>query len=251
MPWLADKTMVPSALPCTVGPPEARIAMSESVNQKERRATGRFSARSLIAPVVILVLLAAMALNTKFVSATDDQEANKAFSAAEWAAENYEPVVVPWIEQNAVDAPDLFDAIAADVDAAGEEYGARPSATSAWAFPVQFTGVAGEVQPINGQMAVEIEGMPADAQVFVQMGPAISGSALRDVTGEVEFGMFTNQTEYQTVGLELNNLAKAAVLDGIDAASLAGKTITVEGAFGYASASPNKWLVVPVRLEVE
>lgn len=205
--------------------------------------------RAQIAGTVALVALAAaMVANTTFL----DPEAAQAsggekFDAATYAAGNYEAEIVPWIEENAVSATDLATAIGEDLDAAGEEFGGRSGATNAWAFPVTFTGVAGEVNPDNGLLPVEVEGMPEDVDLLVQTGPAMSGSALRDVTGEISFGMFTNQIEFQSVGVQLNEMAKQSVLASLDAASLDGQTVTVTGAF--SAGNPAAWIVAPIAFE--
>lgn len=216
-----------------------------STPAKKRLRTGR-----IVGIVVVIAVLAGMFLNTKFISGDVDAAGKQTFSATEWANEHYGDIIEPWIVENAQDAAELRGAIAADVNAAGEEFGGRSGATSAWAFPVKFTGVAGAVNAINGQMVVAVEGLPAEMEVLVQTGPAISGQALRDVTSQVEFGMFTNQIEFQTVAVELNNKVRELVLADVDAAALSGKTVNVVGTFSYSSASPNKWLVVPVKFEV-
>jgi len=193
-----------------------------------------------------IVLLVAMALGTRVVSADDPSSGGaEQFSAAEFASENYADMIKPAIIENAVPAEELAAAIAADPDAAGEEYGGRDG-QSAWAFPVELTGVAGEADPVNGQLPVAVEGV-GDVQVFVQMGAVVNGSALRDVTGEVSFEDFTNQIEFQSVSAELNNMVKADVLADIDPASLNGQTITVVGAFSLVN--PAAWIVTPVQVE--
>ena len=42
----------------------------------------------------------------------------------------------------------------------------------------------------------------------MQTGPAINGTDLRDAPGEIKFGQFTNQIEYQNAGAALNNAMK-------------------------------------------
>ena len=65
----------------------------------------------------------------------------------------------------------------------------------------------------------------------MQTGPAINGTDLRDATGEIKFGEFKNQIEYQNAGSAINNAMKKQVLAGIDTSALPGKTISVVGAF--------------------
>ena len=90
---------------------------------------------------------------------------------------------------------------------------------------------------------------PTDVKIRVQTGPAINGTELRDATGTVQFGQFTNQIEYQNAGSALNNEMKQSVLAAIDTNALAGKTVNVVGAFRLIN--PKSWLVTPVRLEVQ
>ncbi len=68
-------------------------------------------------------------------------------------------------------------------------------------------------------------------QVRVQTGPAIMGTDLRDATGTIAFGQFTNQIEYQNAGSALNKQMKNDVLSKVDTTNLTGKTVSVVGVF--------------------
>ena len=114
-------------------------------------------------------------------------------------------------------------------------------------FPVKFTGVVGEGK--SGIYNVAVDGLPARRKIRVQTGPAINGTDLRDATGEIKFGDFKNQIEYQNAGAAINNAMKEAVLAGIDTARLTGKTVSVIGAFTLVN--PKNWLVTPVEIAVQ
>ncbi len=133
----------------------------------------------------------------------------------------------------------------ADKKAAGEKYGVATSVGPV--IPVKFTGVAGEHKA--NYNTVTVEGLPAELSVRVQTGPALNGTDLRDATGQIEFGQFKNQIEYQDAGSAINNEVKKVVLAGIDPAALNGKTVTVIGAFKLVN--PKNWIVTPVRLDVK
>jgi predicted lipoprotein len=135
--------------------------------------------------------------------------------------------------------------VLADKKAAGEKYG-TPATTGA-IMMVRLTGVAGEVKA--GVYTLAVEGMPADIKVRLQTGPAINGTDLRDAPGDIEFGAFKNQIEYQDAGAGINRAMKAAVLDGIDTANLAGKTVEVVGAFRLVN--PKNWMITPVSVVVK
>ncbi|WEO76866.1 DUF2291 domain-containing protein [Cryobacterium sp. SO2] len=195
--------------------------------------------------VAIVIVVVAAALSVKVVS-LEDAAASAAggFDPASYAADRFESEVVPQIEDEAIDLATLLG----DLNGGGDEadFGNTSGSSSAYSFPVTFTGVAGT--PVGAILPVTVDGVPADVTVQVQIGPALNGAAIRDVTGTVSFNEFTNQLEYQTVATEFNNLVRETVLSGVDPAALAGTTVTVTGAF--TRVNPALVSVVPVSLEV-
>lgn len=110
-----------------------------------------------------------------------------------------------------------------------------------------FTGVVGEGQ--SGIYEVTVDGVPDDLLIRVQTGPAINGTDLRDATGDITFGQFTNQIDFQNAASALNDELKKTVLADVDTTNLTGKTIEVTGAFTLVN--PAAWLVTPVELSVQ
>ena len=208
-------------------------------------ARGRPGVRLLVVAAAILILLAAMALDTRIVkigSAADVQPG--AFSAAEFGKAEF-PKVQAAIDKRAVDAATIAAAIAKDQEAAAKEYGVEAGASPE--ISVKFTGVAGKAE--SGVYLVTVEGLPSTLIIRVQTGPAINGTDLRDATGTIAFGQFVNQIDYQNAGSALNKEMKKQVLSKVDAANLTGKTIAVVGAFKLIN--PSSWLVTPVKLGVQ
>ncbi|MEA3534572.1 DUF2291 family protein [Rhizobium sp. CC-YZS058] len=203
------------------------------------------SRRGLIAGVAGIVLLAAMAYDTRIVQIGSEHDVRQAvFSPEAFGAENF-PKIKADVEKRAVAAPELAAAIAADKKAAAEKYGVATSTGPV--FPVSFTATAGERK---GNAHVFSGGeLPADVVVRVQTGPAVNGTDLRDATGAIEFGQFTNQIEYQNAGSAINNQMKKDVLANAGADSLTGKTAKVVGVFKLIN--PKSWLITPVRLDVQ
>jgi predicted lipoprotein len=83
----------------------------------------------------------------------------------------------------------------------------------------------------------------------VQTGPAINGTDLRDAPGDIKFGQFKNQIEYQDAGSGINRAMKKAVLDPIEVANLSGKSIDLVGVFRLIN--PKNWMITPVKLDVK
>ena len=137
-------------------------------------------------------------------------------------------------------------AIAKDRATAEKEYGVPAGVGPE--ISVKFTGVVGEGK--SGIYKVAVDGVPDTLLIRVQTGPAINGTELRDATGKITFGQFTNQIEYQNAGSALNKeMKKAGSVESRHRARLTGKTISVVGAFKLVN--PKSWLVTPVRLDVQ
>jgi predicted lipoprotein len=203
----------------------------------------KFTLLAGVAAVVIVV--AAIAFDTTVVkigSVHDVRE--QVFSPEAYGAQEF-PKVVANVEQRAVNAVDLANAIAADKKAAGDKYGVATSTGPV--IPVSLTGVFGARKANYNE--IKVDGLPGDVVVRVQTGPAVNGTDLRDATGAIEFGQFTNQIEYQDAGSAINNEMKKTVLAGLDVENLSGKTASVVGVFKLIN--PKNWLVTPVKVEVK
>jgi predicted lipoprotein len=201
--------------------------------------------RLIVGSVAVLVLVAAMAIDTRVVkigSAADSQP--NAFSPETYGSTEF-PKIQAAIEKRAVSADTLATAIAANKEAAGKQYGVPGGIGPE--ISVKFTGVAGTAK--SGVYTVAVPGLPSTLTIRVQTGPAINGTDLRDSTGTVTFDQFTNQIEYQNAGSALNKEMKSQVLSKVDAANLTGKTLSVVGVFQLVN--PNSWLVTPAKLDVQ
>lgn len=195
----------------------------------------------------VLLLLVAMGFSTKIVSgAALEATIPVVFNAEEFGAEKF-PGVMETVIQNAKPLSEIATALVADEEAASTEYGVREG-TGFPVFSVTFTAVAGEPDA-GGFIPFTIDGVPGSITVRMQTGnPAITGTDLRDVTGTIHFNDFVNQIEYQDAGVALNNELKKIVLANINAADLAGKTLTVTGAFQLVN--PASYMITPVKIEV-
>lgn len=217
--------------------------MTATTTTGSGKKLGRGARRGIWIGVVVLVALGVV-LGTRVVPSDDPlAQGSVEFDAATFGAENF-PSVQEGVIERAVDAPILAEAIAADPEAAAAEYATESSGGPV--FSVTFTGVVGEGQ--SGIYEVQVDGVPDDLLIRVQTGPAINGTELRDATGDITFGQFTNQIEYQNAAAALNEELKLQVLADVDTAALTGQTIEVTGAFTLVN--PAGWLVTPVELTV-
>ena len=202
--------------------------------------------RSLFLAVAAAVVVAAgIAFDTTVVQIGSDADARQqAFSADAYGEEEF-PRIQEFVTGRAVDAAVLAEAVQTDKEAAVEEYGT--AASTGAIMPVTLSGVVGEGK--SGVYTLTVDDMPGDITIRVQTGPAINGTDLRDAPGDIEFGQFKNQIQYQDAGAAINRAMKAAVLDSIDNTALGGKTVQVTGVFRLINAK--NWMITPVSLEMQ
>jgi predicted lipoprotein len=208
-------------------------------------APGKGNLKIIVSAIAAIVVIGAIALDTKVVKIGSESDVRQqAFSPETFGAEQF-PKIQADVEKRAVAASELARAIVADKKAAGEKYGVATSTGPV--IPVTLNGTFGARKSNTNEM--KIDGLPPETVVRVQTGPAVNGTDLRDATGTIEFGQFTNQIQYQDAGSAINNEMKKAVFAGLDPEQLDGKTATVVGVFKLIN--PKNWLVTPVKVDVK
>lgn len=214
-------------------------------NQLSNQFVAKKRKQFLIAGVFSVVVLAAMAIDTKvIVNGSVEDLRQQAFSPDNFAKINY-PDIKQYVESNAVDATVLLNALRDDKKAAGQKYGVGGGIGPV--IPVTLEGTITEGR--SGIFTVSIPGFPGNQTVRIQTGPALNGTDLRDATGKIQYGEFKNQIEYQDVGAAINRVMKAEALDELDRDNLVNKTVAVTGVFRLINAK--NWLITPVRMEVK
>jgi predicted lipoprotein len=209
------------------------------------RKAPRISARIVLwALAVVVLVVLALDTTTRSDKAPRITDAAAAFDAQRYGVKTY-PKVVAAIEKKAVPLTTVAKAIKVSPDAAGKRYGARESASSPYNFAVTGEGVAGTVN--ESLVPVKVKGLKGTT-VSLQVGPALNGTALRDVVGFINFNQFINQVDYADAATALNDQVKAKVLRGLDRPALKGKRVRFTGAFSYLA--PTVITVTPIRLEV-
>ena len=223
--------------------------MTATVDRPARPVTMHRSRRTRAIgwAVFVVVVLALMALGTKFVG--NDSALGRGpqkFSAAQFGTDNIGEVR-DGVTKRAVDATTLSTALKANVAAATKKYATPVAGAPGPEFSVKFTGTVTSVA--DGIAQVSVPNLRKSLILRVQIGPAINGTDLRDATGAYQFGQFTNQIDYQNAAAALNDAVKKDVLAKLEATKLKGKTFAVVGAFQLIN--PDGWLVTPVTMDAK
>lgn len=220
-------------------------AMEQQTGMTDNRGKKPRIRSWMVGAVVALLVIALAAFSTQVRTIAEvTEDAAPTFDPAVFAEEKFASEIVPQIESQAVDLATLLADLAGGADPA--DFGNSSGVDSAFAFPITLTAVVGT--PVPPVAPLTVEGVPSDIAVVLQIGPALNGTALRDVTGTISFNQFGNQLEYQDVGTELNNQVRENVLAGIDTTALEGKTVEITGTF--LRVNPAFVSIIPVRMEV-
>lgn len=100
-----------------------------------------------------------------------------------------------------------------------------------------------------GRALIDLSPDDGQADVALQVGPVIRGTALRDALSFVSFSDFANQLEFADVGHALNAQVIASVVDG-DTTKLEGRRLVFWGATRLEAGSGDRIPeIVPVILQ--
>jgi len=223
---------------------QGRRAFAMAITEYASARSAKTTRRRIILAAGVALLLGAMALDTTVVEIGGDSDMRQqAFNPNRFGQDHF-PRIRDFVQQKAPEAPQLAQELRDDRAGAIARHG-----TMAGAFPVipvSFSGTIGAGS--SGIFAVDVPGMPEGSSIRIQTGPAINGTELRDVTGDIQFGAFRNQIEYQDAGSGINRAMAAQTLADIDRETLTGAQVRVTGVFTMIN--PANWLVTPVAFEV-
>lgn len=203
------------------------------------------SRRKMGVAVAVVALIGAVALDTTVVRIGSEADLRQQGFDPDIFGSTEFPGIRDVAMDRAADAADLVAALDADREAAVADHGRM-----AGGFPllaVKLEGVVGDGS--SGVFEISVNDLPDGPQSRVQTGPAINGTELRDITGDIEFGDFTNQIEYQDAGAGINRAMAEETLADLDRDALPGQSVSVVGVFTLIN--PDSWLITPVSFEVQ
>jgi len=200
-----------------------------------------------VAAALLVALLVAMALNTKFLTPAEVAAiAPKPFDPAQTAADLYARAQQE-LPDKAQPLGEVVPATQADLKAAAEKYEAVSPAEGSYVFPVTTTATVADAT--DASLRLQVEGVPSQTPVLVPLSTAVNGTVLRDAMG-FKFADAPGQTDYQYVGDELKKLMLNEIDSSVaDPQSLKGKKVTVVGAVNVQAAGGTVPKAKPVNVQ--
>lgn len=171
---------------------------------------------------------------------------------AAYARDVWDAQVLPTVTNNLVPISDLRAAQAQDPEAAGQAHGLRPEGeANPWNFAVSGSGIVVEAKLKSRAAKLQID-TDADgvADLTVQLGPVIRGTALRDAMPFLTFTDFRDQIEFAKLAGGLNAMAHERLEIPDPETDVTGQTVSFEGVFSYKNAT-TKPEIVPTILTFE
>ncbi|WP_344801679.1 DUF2291 family protein [Microlunatus ginsengisoli] len=215
------------------------------------RTQGKKTRNRLIGAGLLVVLLVAMILSTKFLTPAELAAAlPKPFEPAAVAKGLYTKAESE-VASKASPLGDVITGVQSDPKAAAEKFGAVAPNESTWVFAVRASGVVTDVT--DQSVRLKIPGVPNETAVIVPTDVAIQGTVVRDGMG-FKFADAPGQTDYQYVGDEIKKLMQAAVQEQASGITK-GKQIQVIGMIsvqnnGAPQPKAKPVNVQPIKIEV-
>jgi predicted lipoprotein len=176
---------------------------------------------------------------------------NQSFDAQAQVVDLWESRVVPALAGKAADFVQLRADMKADPDKAGAAHGHRDRGEGApWNMATRLTGrvVVVETESSAGKIALDVDA-DGQADVVVQIGPVLRGTAIRDSLPFVSFTAYANQVEFAQLANAFNDQAYRMALKALPRDALMGQTVELLGAF-TADDAADLPTITPVQLRL-
>ncbi|KQS82309.1 MULTISPECIES: DUF2291 family protein [unclassified Rhizobium] len=209
-----------------------------------------FRAAAAISLAIALVLPGCKIIKTPTAEEAA-AEASGGFAPDKQVADLWDAKVIPFLEKRAGTYQEVSALIASDATAAAAEYGHKEkNGTAPWTYAAKVSGtiVKAETKSRAGYLDTDIDG-DGKADVRIQIGPVVKGTAIRDSLNFVNFSEFKNQIQWAEFGKAFNNHLNAKVLDKLARDGLEGKTVEALGAYP-APSSGQPALLTPVTITI-
>lgn len=124
--------------------------------------------------------------------------------------EIFDTKLIPTIESIAVNASDLIETLKTQSQTKNfndlcKEFGYRESPDLQCNFAVKVSGTITNIKTKSRRGTITIKDSLSGVEYKVQVGPVISGTALRDIQRDVAYKDFNDQTVYGEYGKRMNS----------------------------------------------
>jgi predicted lipoprotein len=167
--------------------------------------------------------------------------AGEKFRPAEFAESFWNERLLPSLGESP-DAAIVLAALRDDPKQAAQQYGRSVGVSRSRLMCVRG---AGTIVSIDKQgVGISLTGLGGSPEVFLQTG-LLFGNTVRDVSGLVNAGEFSNSRHYNDVSAELNRIVETQVIARLKETAKIGNVITF---IACGQLSPDQGTAIPLRL---
>lgn len=163
--------------------------------------------------------------------------------------ETFDSDLLPHISEKALKIAEFRTKMAAGLDSVGEAYGNRGAGIGvAWNFSIRGEGRIIEAKLDTSARTLDVDtDDDGKADITVQLGPVIRGTALRDVAPFYNFNDFRDQIEFAKLSRAINERIKPTLV--VPEGELVGGTIAFLGVVPMKKAD-DKMVLTPISFEI-
>jgi predicted lipoprotein len=179
------------------------------------------------------------------------ETASGGFNPDRQVAEIWDAKVIPFLENRAGPFQEVAALSKSDLEAAAARYGHKEKdGTAPWTFAAKVSGtiVKAETKSRAAYLDTDIDG-DGKADVRIQIGPVIKGTAIRDSLDFVNFNEFKNQIQWAEFGKAFNVHVNGLTLEKLPREGLEGRHVEVLGAYPLPS-SGQPALLTPATITI-
>jgi|GEM_PF-116178 Predicted periplasmic lipoprotein len=176
---------------------------------------------------------------------------DKSFDANKFIDSEWNNKIMTTIEKRSVDILDLTKELKSNVDNAGKKYGIRSGQEgNAWNFIVKGKGkvIAVNKQLKNGTIDIDLAPYDGKADLKIQIGTVIKGTAIRDSLDFIKFDDYKNQMVFAEISNAIHKRVNEQILSKINFDNAKDKEIDFVGAFTFKSL--DEIVITPVKIGI-
>lgn len=174
------------------------------------------------------------------------------FNSGDSVESIWDSAVIPECEEKAIDIVEVLDTAAGDLTSLSEECdGVKTGSATYYNYCVRATSAtitAVDKDSFYGTMTLSIDGYDGDIEVICQIGQ-YKNSSVRDDMSFIDFGDFTNQTEWGEINTSMLTKIDETVVQPVYDELVEGAVIDLVGCFTADSAT--SMVITPVVLSVQ
>lgn len=176
------------------------------------------------------------------------------FNAEKYVDANWDSKIIPAFHNDSVEVSELIKSLETNLDGAVVKYGYRKDENSEEIFfKVKGQGhvLTFNDSSRNGLLEIDLKPVDGNVDIFIQVGPVIKRTEIRDSLSFIKFTDVGNQLQFASLSDELTKRVLTWTLKDINFSEIAGKVIEFNGVFSVKSENINidKIIITPVVMK--